>query len=66
MGCVHTHQKMPAIERWDNPSCVQNVMQKTKEDNQKVGKIGRIINQMPTPRPQHDKMSTMSFKCPIK
>jgi len=38
MGCVQTHQGMPTIKRWGNPSCVRSVVEKTKEDNQKVGK----------------------------
>jgi hypothetical protein len=41
MGCVHTH-----------PSIVE----KTREDNQKVVKIGRIINQVLAPSPKHDKI----------
>jgi hypothetical protein len=31
-------------------------MEKTKEDNQKVGKIGQVISQMSTPWPKHDKI----------
>jgi hypothetical protein len=49
---------MPAINKWDNPSCVQNDVQKNGEHNQKVGKIGRIISQTPTLGPQHDKIRT--------
>jgi len=56
MGCVHTNQGMPAIEGWGNPSYVWSVVQKTKENNPKVGKIGWVINQMPTPRLKHDKI----------
>jgi hypothetical protein len=29
-------------------------VEKIKEDNQKVGKIGRTINQTPAPKPNHD------------
>ncbi len=36
------------IEGWGSPSCIQSVMEKTGKDNRKVGKIGRIISQMPT------------------
>jgi hypothetical protein len=26
MGCVHTHRRMPTIEGWVNPSCIQSVV----------------------------------------
>jgi hypothetical protein len=26
MGCVHTHQRMPAIKGWGSPSHIQNVV----------------------------------------
>jgi hypothetical protein len=42
MGCVHTHQGMPTIERWGSPSLVWNVMQKIGEDNWKVGKTSQM------------------------
>jgi hypothetical protein len=38
MGCVHTHQRGFAIEGCGNPSCVLNVMEKIRENNQNVGK----------------------------
>jgi len=44
MGCVFTHRGIFAIEGWGNPSCVQSVVEKIRENNQKVGKIGRIIS----------------------
>jgi hypothetical protein len=44
MGCVLTHRGIFAIEGWGNPSCVQSVVEKIRENNQKVGKIGRIIS----------------------
>ncbi len=56
MGCVHTHRGMPTIEGWGSPSCVQSVVQKTRENNQKAKKIGRIINQAPTLGLEHDKI----------
>jgi len=31
---------MPAIEGWGNLRHIQNVVQKIRENNQKVGKIG--------------------------
>jgi hypothetical protein len=34
------------------------VVNKTKENNQKVGKIIQTLNQMPTPGPKHDKIRT--------
>jgi hypothetical protein len=40
MGCVHTHQGIFAIEGWGSPSFVQSVVEKTRENNQKVGKTG--------------------------
>jgi len=56
MGCVHTHQKMFIIEGWGSPSHVRNVVQKIREDNQKVGKTSRAINQVLAPRPKHNKI----------
>jgi hypothetical protein len=47
---------MPTIEGWDNPSHVQSIVEKTKEDNQKVGKTNRTISQTLAPRPKHDKI----------
>jgi hypothetical protein len=44
MGCVHTHQKIPIIEGWGSLRHIRNVMEKTKETNQKLGKIGQTIN----------------------
>jgi hypothetical protein len=39
MGCAHTYWTIFAIEGWGNPSRIQNVVEKIKEDNRKVGKI---------------------------
>jgi hypothetical protein len=47
---------MPIIEGWGSPSHVQNVIQKTNEDNRKVKKIDRVVNQVPTPGPKQDKI----------
>jgi hypothetical protein len=47
---------MLTIEGWGSLSCAQNVVQKTKEDNQKVGKIGQIISQTFTLKLKHDKI----------
>jgi hypothetical protein len=33
MGCVHTHQRILAIEEWGSSSHIQNVMEKIGEDN---------------------------------
>jgi hypothetical protein len=44
MGCVHAHQKILVIEGWGSLSRIQNVMEKIEEANQKLGKIGRIVN----------------------
>jgi len=43
MGCVHTHQRIPAIKGWGNPSCIQSAMEKIGEANRKLGKTSRII-----------------------
>ncbi len=56
MGCIHTHQRMPAIEGWGGPSRVQNVVQKTKEDHQKARKTGRVVSQVPTFELEHNKI----------
>jgi hypothetical protein len=56
MGCVHTHQRMFAIEGKGNPSRIWNVVEKIGEDNWKVGKTGQVVNQVPAPRPKHDKI----------
>jgi hypothetical protein len=52
MGCVHTHKRRFVIERCDRPNHIQNIMKKIGENNQKVGKTSRAINQTPTPRPK--------------
>jgi hypothetical protein len=48
MGCVHTHWGKLIIERCGNPSSIQNIMEKFKEDNQNDGKTYQIIRQAPT------------------
>ncbi len=54
MGCVHTHKRRLAIEGCDSPRCVWNVVEKIRENNWKVGKIGWTISQTPTLGPKHD------------
>ncbi len=39
MGCVHTHRRILLIKGWGNPSRIRNVVEKTREDNRKVGNI---------------------------
>jgi hypothetical protein len=56
MGCVHTHQRIPTIEGRGNPSCVRTIVEKTREDNRKARKIGLVISQVLTLRPEHDKI----------
>jgi len=46
------------IEGCGSLSHVQNVVEKTREDYQKVGKISRIVNQVFASRPEHDKIRT--------
>jgi hypothetical protein len=58
MGCVQTHRKMLTIEGRGNPNHIRNIIEKNKEDNQKVGKISWTINQTPALRPEHDKFRT--------
>jgi len=59
MGCVHTHWRVFAIEGCDKPNHVQNVVKKNREDNQKVGKVGQVVNRFtPTLGPEHDKIQT--------
>jgi hypothetical protein len=53
MGCVHTHWRIPIIERCGSPNHVQNVMEKTKEDN---WNINQTLSQTLDPRPKHDKI----------
>jgi len=38
-------------------------MEKSGEDNQKVGKIGKAIRQTPTPRLEHDKIWAWWASC---
>jgi hypothetical protein len=54
MGCVHTHQKKPTIERCDSLSYIWNVIIKIGENNQKVRKIDQIISQTPVLGLEHD------------
>jgi hypothetical protein len=56
MGCVHTNQGLFTIEGWGNISRIWNVLQKSKEDNQKARKIGRTVSQTPTPGPKQDQI----------
>jgi hypothetical protein len=56
MGCVHTHWRMLAIEGWDSPSHTWNAMQKTREDNQRDGKIDWTISQTLAPGLENDKI----------
>jgi hypothetical protein len=39
---------MHVIEGWGNQSRIQNAMEKNEKNNQKVGKIGQVVNQMLT------------------
>jgi hypothetical protein len=43
---------MLTIEGWGSPS----VVEKIRENNQKDEETSQIINQMPTPRLEHDKI----------
>jgi hypothetical protein len=49
------HQGIPIIEKWGNPNNIKNIMKRTKENNQKVGKTGQFISKKPTQEPEHDK-----------
>jgi hypothetical protein len=56
MGCVHTHRRILTIGGWGSPSHVPSVVQKIREDNQKVGKTGRVVSQVLALRPKHNKI----------
>jgi hypothetical protein len=56
MGCVHTHRRIPAIEGWGNSNHYLYVVNKTRENNQKAGKINQTLNQTPTLGPKQDKI----------
>jgi hypothetical protein len=56
MGCVHTHREIPTISGWGNPSRIQSIVEKIKETNWKLGKIGQIVSQACTPRLELDKL----------
>ncbi len=58
MGCVHTHWGVPTIEGWGSPSHVWNFVEKIGENNRKVVKTSWIINQVPAPGLEHDKIWT--------
>jgi hypothetical protein len=53
--CAHT-LKDAYNYGWGSPSHVRNVVQKTRENNQKAGKTNQTINQAPALRPKHDKI----------
>jgi hypothetical protein len=54
MGCVHTNQKIPTNEKCGSLNHIWNIVEKTRENNWKAKKIGRIISQSPIPRLEHD------------
>jgi hypothetical protein len=47
---------MPIVEGWGSPSHLRSVVQKIREDNQKVGKTSRVISQVLALRPKHNKI----------
>jgi len=56
MGCMHTHQGMLTIEGWGSPSYAWIVVQRNGENNRKVRKFDRVLNQTPTLGLEHDKI----------
>jgi hypothetical protein len=56
MWCVHTHQTRPKIKGCDTPNHIENIVEKTNENNWKDRNIGWIISQTPTPRAEHGKI----------
>jgi hypothetical protein len=50
------HQGIPTIEGCGSLSHVQSVVEKNGEDDQKLGKIGQIISQVPTLGLKYDKI----------
>jgi hypothetical protein len=53
---AHRVNGMCAIEGWGNPSHVQSVVEKTRENNRRARKTNQTINQAPAPEPKHDKI----------
>jgi len=56
MGCVHMHWKISIIEGWVVQVVFKVLWKKTGEVNQKVKKIGQIINQTFALGLEHDKI----------
>jgi hypothetical protein len=56
MGCVHMHRGIFTIEGWGSLSGIWNVVEKTREDNQKVKKTNWTISQTFTLKPKNDKI----------
>jgi len=50
------HRGIPTVEGCGNPSRIGSIMEKTKEVNQKFGKIGWTINQTFAFGLEHDKI----------
>jgi hypothetical protein len=47
---------MLAIVGWGSSSCVQSIVEKFRENNQKAEKTNRTINQTPTFKQEHNKI----------
>jgi hypothetical protein len=58
MGCVHTHQRILAIEEWGNRSHIWSDVEKIREASRKFGKIDWNVNQTLTHGPKHDRIWT--------
>jgi hypothetical protein len=56
MGCEHTYQRKLAIQGCGSLKHIHSIVEKIREDNQKVGKTDRTISQTFTQIPKHDKI----------
>jgi len=44
MKCVHMHQRIFAIEVCGNLSCIRSDVERIREYNQTIGKIGQVVS----------------------
>jgi hypothetical protein len=57
MGCVHTHQEIPAIDECHGPNH-QNATEKIEKYNQKAENTNLVVSQTLALRPKQDKIRT--------
>jgi len=56
MGCVHMHQGILAIEGWDSPNHIWNVMKTIRINNWKARKIDQVVSKMSAFKQKHNKI----------